>query len=374
MGKSVFLLPSPKAAVNRLQTRRLKDQLGNGLALEGPFADRRGGVAELVEHVKSKKALSGHVESIKAALSVLSFQNLPELFKSNSSLEVPFILDTCVSDSFNTRDSAGAIACSKPTEFEGKLVRVADPYELAMLAVSLLRRMDIECYFSVLNVDPQIIPIKRKEALGKVDSPGIIFPNNGQFSIGLMQPPFHLDALSPDQASYMEVLDEEALKAYITFKQCWMGTQILIRDVGTRNPEFPQEYDLRAMDIGHSLFEASMLWRMEEVEWSKESTRLMFGEETVSELKSMREIAEVVANKILCLNCHMNKAANVILCDGAKKAISNIPMRSLEELFTIEELKGYGCITRLKKYLQYAMEIERHNHAPESCEKSTWES
>jgi hypothetical protein len=368
MGKSVFLMPSKNKMFNRTQLRKIRDEIKNGLLLEGPFSDWNGAVKDLAEQIKSRIKF-GHTDIANEVFSSLVPQNLPKCAKRESRLSVPFLFGNNTSDPFSSKHCSGEIASSPTIDYNDGLVRVADYDELTLLSVSVLRSIDIECYYTILHFEgsslQKLIGIPETDP-HLLKRPCVVIPRNGTLSLGVLYPPFYHEPISS-----MEVLDTDAIASLIFLKQAKASALSLMDDMDRREPDFPNEGEMRSIQIGHTIFEGEKLWTPEDLEWSLSLASSMFSAEFVSCLESMRDVVEKeYSHMIRCPTCHSSIAAEKLLCAQAKREIKegiNELVDTVDLFKALALLNNHECENRYKRYMQFALAMNEHIHSPSEC-------
>jgi len=268
MGKSVFMLSAGTEALNRAQMRRLRNELGSGaLGMEGPFSDRRGAIEEIADHVRSRTRRSSGSDEIKTAMFTLAPQDLlPDGLPPSycSSLETPFVTGHPDHCGAAERESAGETASSATVDFRGAKARRASLEELTVLGVAVLRKLGIESFYSVCHFDAQVLNRVLENFGAEVvlpPLPAVVVPMGERLAMTAVVP----QALDPRYSlpiSSLELLDPDALLSFIKMRNSVAYARALMEDVGGRGPEFNGEGNIRAMQVGHTLFEAETLWTL----------------------------------------------------------------------------------------------------------------
>lgn len=386
MGRSHFIIASGKERVQKAQFRKFNDEFGKrSLGTEGPFADFRNAVEELTGRVKGRMRQYNE-QPVSATITALAPQSN---WTPYSWLKVPFILGD---NEKHFEDNAGAIACSKTIDHEDKKVRPVTLEELTVLAVAVLRRLGVPAFYSVLHPvknpngdeiqqfilpsNPVFLPFVSILHPG-IQKPFIFLPESGskQKATSLL-PPFQHSIDKPAVA--LEVLDGGAVLSLLKIKSITAEVAALMRDVAERDPDFEDEGFIRAIGIGHTLFEGENLWTMGEVDSSIQLIRELFGPKADT-LESIRQIVEKSdIHKIKCHSCHSKVASEKIVCDSAKEALSWAISFSHDE---DEELKleidpkkligsiAHACVGKLIAYMNLATKMIEHTHPSSECEQ-----
>ncbi len=276
MGNSVFLLPSANAAFNRAQIRKLRETMGNGLLLDGPFADKNSAVADLAMHVKSR-ATFGIQDTILDTLVTLEPVNLPRNIQS-SWLKIPFFLQN-EPDEFGFRDCAGEIVRSSPIQERDGLIRKVSIDEIILVAVSTLRLLGEECYFAMFELENS-----RK-------MPGIVIPKNDCLNVALLSPA-HFQDLSQTPLSYVEVLDPDALGSLLRIRSTFCIPDLIMNSLADGKKLFAEELETYAISAGHRMHEGKNMWTFDDVDRALESAISMFGPKVTWSMQSLRSVLQ----------------------------------------------------------------------------------
>jgi hypothetical protein len=370
MGKSVFLLPSKNASFNRAQVRRLREQLGAGLALEGPFSTNTPAFDNLVDHVHSRLKF-GDDGLRKSVLFSLMPRNVHS--EGKSWLRVPFCLAQ-KNPTFNDECTAGEISARKTdTHGEQKVIH-ADAEELTLLAVALLRAQDIPCYYAVHHHENGMVEkIFDKITDGTIPNglPIIIVPDS-KTTILTLYPPYEYPIAESIESMYFEVLSEDALMSFLKLKKASMQTRKLIENFANGEREFPGEEQVRAQQIGHTLYEGKILWTPDEADSSIEVANSIFN--TRRELQSLRHKAE--SEHESWITCQFHHSLEAVLEIAGVEAIRNLRQilertSSIQEFMEVfQENVSQKAVQRFVEYNKIAMKILDHIHDPDQCAKS----
>ena len=257
MGKSVFLLPRANDDAVRIQMRKVREELGPGLKLEGPFSDKAGAVTGIADRMRS--IVSGTEHRMRAAMINLMPQDCVHGNFPHSKLDIPFIMSTGPHRGWvDYPESAGAVASIGTVEFGNGEARRVDIIELTMLMISVLRMLRIECYYALSTCSE---PKLRDDGLSLAGftMPVIIIPNGPSFGLASAIPEQIklFSVLPPDS---FEVLDEDALLCLIKLQNAYKHAEALMKDIAAHEPR--PEGELRSIRIGHMVSEGRSLWAM----------------------------------------------------------------------------------------------------------------
>lgn len=375
MGKSLFV---PHSQKQPSVEKRLRDRLGSyGLKLEGPCSDAGKAIERITGNVRRKMKSSTIRDPIAAALATLIPKNVAG---GELELDVPFVLGRPGLENFRG-DSAGAVACSEPTEYGGRMVRQVDMEGLTLMGLAVLRRLGVESFYSYVHFDPNSPKSKLakiRESLSDVEivnTPCILVPGRNSRLVTFV-PPSVLPYPLPGSPTVLEVLDDEALLSISRLKLAAAYAETLMVDLSKEKPEYESEWEMRAMMVGHLLFSGLDSWPLDEAESSVIDTISMFDLGNHN-LESIREVAEdKYVDFIMSPDSYVNAAASTILCDDAYKEFSYIS----ENLFDAEgvdvteilrDIKGHACALRMEAYMCLAVAMNQHIHPAKECEASS---
>jgi hypothetical protein len=294
MGKSVFFLPMWKRGAQNRHMHNLWEQLGPGrLKLEGPFSGNGPAFAQIVEHVRETAPSDSKNDRMETVIRTLLPQDrLPEGYPFPSTLEVPFILDEIPQPGWRKRypENAGEVASIAPVRFNEGMARPAESSEITMLAVSVLRALGMECYFSVctcLQLPLGTIPGSGPAVMiSPLAIPVIIMPNGQSPNIlSLIPEPTRFFLQCPPMS--FEVLDADALLSFSMVYGAYRHARSLMLDIAAHRPMSDEECALRSRQVGHILHKAMWLWTLYEAQRDERNATKIFG--TSSGLVSVRE-------------------------------------------------------------------------------------
>jgi len=312
MGKSVFLLPSPNAAFNRAQIRKLRDTIGDKQLLDGPFADKCGAVEELADLIRSRMKSGGH--RVFDTILALSPKNLPSSMPPSSFLNIPFFLQN-TPDDFDFRACAGEFAGLAPSWTDAGLVRKTSIDEIVVLAVSTIRMLGAESYFAMLAFKNS----------GK--RPAVLIPGNTNLNVALLTPA-HFQDISDSPISYLEVLDPDAVGSLLRIRAAYCMSELLMYSIIKRD-SFHQFLESQAICAGHLLYEGKMMWSMEDSIYALESAVSMFGNLATKKIHSLR--CDLQAQFIDVL-----ENPNLLICEADPKGIAGRYYRLVSLLISHE--------------------------------------
>lgn len=370
MGRSMFLIGSQRANVNRLQFRKLRDELGSqSLLLEGTCTDKRNAIEGLVEDVRRRMKFGPTTHPVMATLATMVPQNMPR--SEDSWLKVPFV----VGRSCNGLD-AGSIACSEPVDYDSGPVRKADLGELTLLTMAVLRNFDINAHYAYLHLDqnhPMIQLVMRiTNSSPDLVTPCVILPESKE--IVTMTPPFVMNFGEHPVSSSIEVLDDRALLSLLKIKAAHGAVLDLMHEVKTSQRGYgealiPDFDELSAISIGHLMFSGITEWTLQEVKNSMEAASMLFNI-PVSELNSIRTLYEAEqVHKIRCFGCHGYMAAENILCDNLKsELVETLQSREVEVVDLLRSIEGHPCTRKFARYMDLGSVIQQHLHDGDSCQ------
>src|SRR5208283_354620 len=272
MGKSAYLFTRSSAESMRAQLRNMKDYIGRGLRLDGPFADKDGAVEEIADSVRTLSNMLGWIDIRDLTmLTLLPQERLPKGCPP-SMLEVPFMIGNAESGWRRFSESAGEVASRAAVETDKGLFRPAEITELTMLTISVLRKLGRECHFSMYNFKNEKRPGKDSDngtAYAGVIVPSIVTEDGRVPTVSLLMPE-GMNIFSDSMIAAAEVLDGDALLAHIKLNNAYYHAQALMRDIAKRNPESETRRALSAMhrsiDIGHMLFDSLSLWTLSQAQ------------------------------------------------------------------------------------------------------------
>ena len=375
MVRSVFLVNSQQP--HTIEKRLRRELEGYGLEMEGPCSDARKSIERIAERVRGRMKSDASKTHLQATMETLAPRYFPG---AESCLDVPFILCSPNLEGFNT-DTAGAIACSEPTEYEGKVVRQVDIEELTLVGLAVLRRLGIESFYSYLHFDPNNPKVKQARLLGSIanievmNNPCIFVPGQ-EPQLLVFMPPSTMNYPKPGVSAVLEVLDDDSLLSISKLKLAAAHAKTLMKDVAKEYPEFMEEWELRARMVGHLLHQGTSLWSLKEARLSVEVTMMMYDVEDY-ELESIREIAErKYVQPLTYHNSYILKAADTILCEDAHDIFFGLVERhfdgvDVDIMNLLQNISDHLCAKRLDMYLHLADMMNRHIHPLRECNAGT---
>ncbi|MBU0532137.1 hypothetical protein KKB44_01455 [Candidatus Micrarchaeota archaeon] len=367
MGRSVFILRSPKEGQNKAQFRKLQDELGAySLKLEGPCSDKNGAVAELIEGVRERMRCIAH--PVGATLATLTPRNMPS--SEASWLREPFLI---VQDGIDEL-TAGSIACSNSIDYQGDSVKPVNVEQLTLVGLSVLRRLGIDSFYSYVHIDsnhPVVLAVKQLSGFNvHTSTPCIFLPGENPYLVSFF-PLRIMPYPSLSRGFPLEVLDDDAVFSLLKIKQAHRAARSLIGDVKANSVELQNEGELRAMVIGHLLFEGASSWTMVEAKYGIKILDALFGSDH-KDLRSVREkVDETQVHDLVCPISHSTMAAREILCATLKQQLldtfsqAEITLDNLKKL--AERLPNHACIGKLFTYLHFANIMQEHIHPKQAC-------
>jgi hypothetical protein len=371
MGKSVYLLPSDNAGFNREQLRKLRNGLGSGLGLEGPFSDRGGAIAKLSEDVGSRMRF-GTEGTVDAVLATLSQMNLPGIMRPNSWLRTPFHVGGLSAGAWEDESCAGTIAGRKPVTRGGNGVRIADPYELNLLAVSLLRTLGIESYYAFFRYNMDFlgqIPREMSAFINGLKGSCIILPQDEGPRIAILIPPFS-ESLAASPLSYVEAVGADSVLSLMTIMNAKAQANSLMKDMAGQGLELPMEGESRAIRVGHTLYEGCRLWTPEQAASDSKAAKRAFNFR--GKMESVRR--DIESDYVQPVTSHEQHLVEAISAIAGKDIIEKISRIASEDaspehvLGMLDEFARLECVQRVNAYMQYVQLMVSHVHAPSDCE------
>jgi hypothetical protein len=314
MGKSVFMVPFRNNREERAAARRIRSELGNGLGLDGPFTDRDGAVAKIAEHVRENANRAYPGDMVFSTVAALMPQDrLPDgcPCEKRSRLGIPFIKGREPKNGWQDYpENAGEVASATAVKFKKGSARRTSAIEHTVLGVSVLRRLGIESYFCLFDLEQQMVMTHMGIAMLGVSVPMIAMPKNEGIEYTTVFPAkFGAQALA--NLASMEALDEGATLAYVKMHTVSRQTGTIKHDIKDGRLEFG---DVRAMEAGHTIFETSSLWSIEEARAEIERAKGALGERRIDGQVSMRERMERgIMHMYKCPSCSVSTAANEML-------------------------------------------------------------
>ncbi len=285
MATSTFILNTARKPLIKAQTRILEDRLGDqGSSLKGVFADRNGQIEELAGLARYAMELWS-LSPLKASLSVLRPAN--DASKGRSMMKVPFKI---LNDrSPHTLDSAAAIASKEPTEDNGGQVIELNVMEHTMLAIAVLRRMGIRSSFCFMGTGACPPGESYPVIFVHQEDPLIMCPASSAIS--------HLPITGSEDAAAktlenltMEVLDDDALSAYIQITRAYRAVCTFMEEVKADSlPALARP--MVSVSLGHELYAAAQSWDIRDALKAKEQLKEMIGP-SCPPASSIRELLE----------------------------------------------------------------------------------
>jgi len=373
MGKSAYLFTPAKHRSVHAQLRKLRDDLGQGLRLEGPFSDNDGAVADIATHVRAVSLFS-RISPIDATALTLRPQNrLPEGLRP-SLLKMPFILEPGQEGGWrNYPESAGGVASRSGVEYNGGWARPAGASELNILAVAVLRALDVECHLSraVCHV-PEID--ERITRAGGI-SAGVLVPAitciSGSESRMLSIVPEHMAYLGNSSLTSFEVLDSDAVLSVIKLRNTLRHAKALMLDVARHEERFDGERSLRFIRMGHMLHEGMTLWTMRDAKADLASARGIFGPGKLEGVMSFREmIGRDVVRTLTNPVAHARSAASLMLPKELLRRLGDYAQNGSRILTVSEFLDMISKEPAMAMFGEYVLStpiINEHMHAASTC-------
>lgn len=378
MGRSFFMINSAKHGAVKLQFRKMWDEIGScSLSLEGPFADHKNALAGIAEDVRKRMLAASDASPLLATILTLAPQNAP--ISEASWLKPPFIISFERSGN-DIRDSAGVIASSKPVTGDAGTFRQADPDDLELLGVAILRRLGIPCFYSFAHLEetrPAVLinagAAHAVSAKMGTSVPCINVVDGDVPMIYSMRPPFVFGSMSNLPISSIEMLDDNALLSIIKMKVASLAAESLMRDVASSGEDFHGEGRIRAAAIGHTLHKSSLLWTPDEVNQARLLSTSLLNLDGAEGMVSARDISEYrYVHDILCPVHHIEKAASIILSDEAKSAAKGLDvLAAADNQFSKERflavMEQHPSVQRLVLYMTLTTDIGDHLHSSDRC-------
>ncbi|MBD3210397.1 hypothetical protein GF318_03375 [Candidatus Micrarchaeota archaeon] len=364
MGKSVFLKPVERKRAVAAQFRKLRDELeGQSLMLDGACSDRRGRINEITGSVKDRMKIIKNSHPVQATLATMMPSNLPS--SEHSWLDIPF----AVGSSCNALD-AGGVACTERKAGELGPVRAADLQELTLLSMAVMRNLGVEAHYGFMHLDHESPSVRFAMSLigdsSPLSSPCIILPESGPV-IATLVPPYVISPVSQWRSSAIEVLDDRALLSLLKIKAALGGAVELMEDMGSRPPAFEDEGRLRAISIGHLLYEGITDWTLEEAGHGCKSAQAVFN----TSFQSIRAIFEKeYVHGLTCPLCHSRMAGGAIFCDELKGELGNALNHLEVDLQQLSDtISDHACMLIYQQYMGLAAVMQEHIHPAGNCKE-----
>ncbi len=367
MGRSVYVLPRARDKPISDQLRRLRDEFGHcSLKLDGPFADSYDSVAKIVEHVQRRMRSEG-MDEVSATVLTLLPQNLvpgDSLLSGSSMLDVPFILDMQPGMVRGYPESAGEAALVPSIGFQGGLAREIDPSSITILAVSMLRRLGRECYFSIYNCESSAT-----DETHDIDMnvPAILLPEDRGMNMASVVPMPIVSKTS--YPPFLEVVDEDALLSVIKLNNAYQHAHALMADMAGHGIKSYGERTSRSVRIGHELHAGISAWTVSEAKEDIEDAAGMFG--PGNRLSSIRESVEQCIVRIMTTApLHAMAAASAML---PKEIVGEIEMfvgsqsKKVDFFQFLDSLSDHPSIAQFKEYFRSTFTMNEHIHPVAEC-------
>jgi|GEM_PF-3998938 len=379
MGRSVFILNSPRQAVMKAQFRKLRDEFGGkGLGIEGPFCDRGNAVDNLVGDIRRRTKSPTAASAAEEAMLALGPQNLPMC--KETWLKVPFYFGYGLHHEI---DSAGAVAACKTVNHQAGKARVVTPEELTLLSIAVLRRMGVSSHYAYMHLNensPAGMLSRVVQSLGTgspLPTPCILI-TEGNPQLVMPFPPFVVDYPNSRSLASLEVLDDNAVQSLIHIRLADSMRKMLMHEMVTKNPyATPEVCSMKAIHIGHSLFEGINLWTDSEVDESFALSNTLFGRDL--ELETARDIVAFnLLHDITCRHCHTREAMDTFLCDDARRTIMNVLDEAdvadiHEATYVVDEaiasVSYHSCFQLFDSYMSLAAQMNYHIHPSSGCDE-----
>ncbi len=374
MARSMFIFNDRRERAISAQFRRASDNLlCSGFALEGPYGDRNGALSQICEQAR-KRMQFGSVEGnpVWAAMVTMQPQNVPG--SESSWLKEPFALTLGAADACT---SAGGFASVEPVRLGDGLIRPIDLEGQAIVAAAIIRRLGVPAFLSYVHLDSRV-----ESEPASVDShgniriplfnpmPAVVTLGEGEHVLTLLSP-LPLERPFPRHVLALEILDDDALQALMMIKHSVMESYLLMRDMRSGDA-LTAEARVRAMAIGHALFEGISAWDAESAQDALEEAAELAGAQNAPE-RSMRQIVEDgPVHTLLCPIHHALEASSVILCANAKEIFRGL-VSGLQEGDTgrlaesLASIPGHGCIELLYDYISASAGYSEHLHPRSGC-------
>jgi hypothetical protein len=377
MGRSVFILNSPKPGAEKIQFRKLRDEFkSKRLGISGPFGDSGNALAELTQHVEKQMEAMDGGSPLNATIAALAPQNTWAV--GSSLLPVPFVLSDSYSDHSIIRDCAGAIASTLPVVKEDTMFREISHDHLELLTVAVLRRFGVDCHYAFMHPD-QSSPLIRvfdslRAALGQASIAPLpcVLVMGETPEVYTMKAPFIPLALSHASGLALEVLDDNAALSLLKMDVAITSCESLMRDVAMRAPSVDGELHIRAIATGHALHTAMLLWTPEEARQGLLDSASLLNMETPEDMFSVRDRLERTAvHKLVCSECHETAATYVmsraVLLDVLKDTVKSGEqyMLSAEQANAILAQTDFS--EKLQTYMSLAATMNQHVHPASEC-------
>jgi hypothetical protein len=293
MAASKFIINSERSKVIKVQYRKLQDDFRDaGLGVDGPYMDRRNAVAELSEEVRLRMR-KGVEHPVAATIATIGPQNVPT--SDRSWLKTPFILSSKL---VNERSCAGEIATARASESDKTPCIAVDLEALSVLAVAVLRRMEIPSFLAYVHFDENNPAIRMRRAIENIlgNGPGApctpcILAFDKNTTLFSFIPPYTMDFPAPGSVKSLEILDDEAVKALLMMRTAHLQTMGIMRSVKESVEDFPDERRVRAMAIGHLLHAGTEAWSLKDAGRDVRNAAQLIGKDH-RQFESVREIAE----------------------------------------------------------------------------------
>ena len=378
MGKSVFLLPPWKKVAQRQAPDALLELLGpDRLKLEGPLSCGGKAFEGIVVNALATAKSASRDDRIDAALiAVMPQDKLPE-GHPRSTLEVPFISAIPPNHAWEEcyPETAEGTANAVTADFEGRPARSVGWVQLTALAVSLLRTLDVECYFSLCTCVPCPSMIIPGQGTGvppnPITVPVILVPGTS---------PLGMASVIPDDKRFFkscppilfEVLDAKAILSTIKLNNAFKHDKALMVSVAKSQAGSYYDCMRKAVPTSHMLYEGMSLWTLSDAQADAARARELFGLEGLNGLTSMREAAEKeIVRPMTDPALHALEAASTMLCDELKPRLPDAS-RINGLAFNIIDFLGvdaqlHSCFARLSEYLEVMDAMSNHMHLGSDC-------
>ena len=363
MGKSFFIVPTASEGAISAQVGRMRRDIC--LKPDGPFSERGEAVDRIADQVRERAKRSGDSE-VETAIISLAPQNRICDDSQRSTLDVPFILGTAPHGGWQDfPESAEAVASIRAVKFNGGGARSTGAPELTMLALSVLRRLGVECYFTLCTCSAQPHSTTTDTGAGFEGQivPIITAPTDSGIELSSIASPSEFFSVYPVVA--LEVLDDDAFLSYIKLQNAFWHARTLMSDMA--DPGLTEAIRaLRCIQIGHTLHEGMTLWTLFDAQSDLSIARNAFGERRIRGMDSFRRIVgQGIVQTMTGLKEHTMAAASAMLPEKIMQKV--VAEEEASDIMRLLDTLVHPSVQPFREYVRSIPMMSAHTHPVSGC-------